>query len=57
LVVVTLDELIKTLQKMRAHTSGDAPALIFGREITAKHIIQVEEVTIEGIETPGILLS
>lgn len=55
--MVTLDELIKTLQKMRAHTSGDAPALIFGREITAKHIIQVEEVTIEGIETPGILLS
>jgi hypothetical protein len=55
--MMTLDELIKTLQEMRAHASGDAPTLIFGREITAKHITQVEEVTIEGLDMPGILLS
>lgn len=54
---MTLDELIKALQEMRAHASGDAPTLIFGREVTAKHITQVEEVPIEGIEMSGILLS
>ncbi len=54
---MTLDELIKTLQEMRAHAPGDAPTLLFGREITAKHIAQVEEVAIEGNDTPGILLS
>jgi hypothetical protein len=54
---MTLDELIETLHEIRAHLHGDAPTLIFGREITAKHITQVEEVPIEGSETPGILLS
>jgi hypothetical protein len=55
--MMTLDELIETLQKMRTDVRGDAAALIFGREVTAKHITQVEEVTIEGKDVPGILLS